>query len=164
MKLPQSSAGGRGIKAELRRSPNPPSLYRASDFAKSFSGHAVAEGLAFFVGSEPEAKTDHPCCPSSGILQADKSPLRSDKQQGIQSKVNNLDPFNVFCYLFVDLIRVHQCSIFFSLSTTNVYDIRTIQELLGHSNVQTTMIYTHVAAKNRLGVKSPLDDPGSEDT
>jgi len=44
------------------------------------------------------------------------------------------------------------------------YDIRTIQELLGHSNVQTTMIYTHVAAKNRLGVKSPLDDSGSEDT
>ncbi|MEJ2690421.1 MAG: integron integrase [Deltaproteobacteria bacterium] len=37
------------------------------------------------------------------------------------------------------------------------YDIRTIQELLGHSNVQTTMIYTHVASKNSLGVKSPLD-------
>ncbi|MEA3280169.1 MAG: integron integrase, partial [Thermodesulfobacteriota bacterium] len=37
------------------------------------------------------------------------------------------------------------------------YDIRTIQELLGHSNVQTTMIYTHVANKNKLGVKSPLD-------
>ncbi|RJR20318.1 MAG: integron integrase [Desulfobacteraceae bacterium] len=37
------------------------------------------------------------------------------------------------------------------------YDIRTIQELLGHSNVQTTMIYTHVATKNRLGVRSPLD-------
>ncbi|MBN2298736.1 MAG: integron integrase [Deltaproteobacteria bacterium] len=39
----------------------------------------------------------------------------------------------------------------------NGYDIRTIQELLGHSNVQTTMIYTHVAQKNKLGVKSPLD-------
>ena len=37
------------------------------------------------------------------------------------------------------------------------YDIRTIQELLGHANVQTTMIYTHVAKKNSLGVKSPLD-------
>ena len=37
------------------------------------------------------------------------------------------------------------------------YDIRTIQELLGHANVQTTMIYTHVARKNKLGVKSPLD-------
>ncbi|RLB04907.1 MAG: integron integrase [Deltaproteobacteria bacterium] len=39
----------------------------------------------------------------------------------------------------------------------NGYDIRTVQELLGHKNVQTTMIYTHVARKNILGVKSPLD-------
>lgn len=37
------------------------------------------------------------------------------------------------------------------------YDIRTIQELLGHNNLQTTMIYTHVASRNILGVKSPLD-------
>jgi len=37
------------------------------------------------------------------------------------------------------------------------YDIRTIQELLGHSSVQTTMIYTHVAGKNRLGVISPAE-------
>ena len=37
------------------------------------------------------------------------------------------------------------------------YDIRTIQELLGHANVQTTMIYTHIAKRNKLGVKSPLD-------
>ena len=39
----------------------------------------------------------------------------------------------------------------------NGYDIRTIQQLLGHTNLQTTMIYTHVATKNVLGVKSPLD-------
>jgi site-specific recombinase XerD len=39
----------------------------------------------------------------------------------------------------------------------NGYDIRTIQELLGHQNLQTTMIYTHVASKNILGVRSPLD-------
>ena len=39
----------------------------------------------------------------------------------------------------------------------NGYDIRTIQDLLGHASVQTTMIYTHVAGKNRLGVRSPLD-------
>jgi integron integrase len=37
------------------------------------------------------------------------------------------------------------------------YDIRTIQELLGHKNLQTTMIYTHVASRNILGVISPLD-------
>jgi site-specific recombinase XerD len=37
------------------------------------------------------------------------------------------------------------------------YDIRTVQELQGHKDVRTTMIYTHVLRKGAMAVRSPID-------
>jgi integron integrase len=61
----------------------------------------------------------------------------------------------------VGISRAASCHTFRHSFATHLiqdgYDIRTVQELLGHKDVKTTMIYTHVLNRGGLGVRSPAD-------
>ncbi|MCR5766255.1 MAG: integron integrase [Treponema sp.] len=70
---------------------------------------------------------------------------RAVKQAVLEAGVNK----NASCHTFRHSFATHLLEI--------GYDIRTIQELLGHSDVSTTMIYTHVLNRGTSGVVSPLD-------
>jgi integrase len=63
------------------------------------------------------------------------------RQAGIHKKVG--------CHTFRHSFATHLLQ--------NGYDIRTVQELLGHKDVKTTMIYTHVLNRGGKAVRSPLD-------
>jgi integron integrase len=74
----------------------------------------------------------------SGLQKAIKQAVR---QAGITKRVG--------CHTFRHSFATHLLQ--------NGYDIRTVQELLGHKDVKTTMIYTHVLNRGGKGVRSPLD-------
>ena len=81
-----------------------------------------------------------------GRCHLDESLLqKAVKKAVLESGINK----NASCHTFRHSFATHLLE--------NGYDIRTVQELLGHSDIRTTMIYTHVLNKGAGGVISPLD-------
>jgi site-specific recombinase XerD len=70
---------------------------------------------------------------------------RAVKQAITKAGINK----NASCHTFRHSFATHLLE--------NGYDIKTIQELLGHTDIKTTMVYTHVLNKGPLGIISPLD-------
>jgi len=75
------------------------------------------------------------------------------KQITVRDGKGAKDRYTVLAEGVIPVLREHLAGV----RLTHEADIRTIQELLGHNDVSTTMIYTHVLRQGGQGVKSPLD-------
>jgi integron integrase len=136
------------IRFEQQRKLREPGVSLPAALARKYPGLAIRWGWQYVFPADALCKDAH-----TG------QPIRHHRhEKSVQRAVQNAVRKAGIC-------QPASCHTFRHCFATHLleagYDIRTVQELLGHADVKTTMIYTHVMGKGAMGVKSPLDrQPG----